>query len=64
MQLNHLMLLLRLSGVRYTLPHMTSFCPAVILSATNYVYVLSELEGGGDEFYVLMCEVIGCADDS
>jgi hypothetical protein len=41
---------------------MTSFRPAVILSATNYVYILFELKVG--EFYALMCEIIERADAS
>jgi len=43
-KLNYLLLTFRLSGVRHTLLHETSFLPAVILSATNHVCVLSERE--------------------
>jgi len=39
------MLMLKLSGVGYTLPHVTPFCPAVLLSITNYVNLLTEQEG-------------------
>ena len=43
-QVNHLLLILRINGVRHTFPHATSFLPAVILKSTNYVYALSERE--------------------
>ena len=62
-QLNNLLLRLRLSGDRQVLTHVTSFRPAVILSVTNYVYVLSEC-GWVWEVCVLRSYVDGCADIS
>ena len=41
-QIHHLLLILRINGVRHTFPHVTSILPAVCLRPTNYVYALSE----------------------